>query len=94
MESFASGRFEISGLLGAGGAAKVFRAYDHVRRHEVALKVLNEAHAHQLIGFKNEFRLLTELSHPNIITLYELIADGVVHISMPARRFWDDIGFT
>jgi serine/threonine protein kinase/tetratricopeptide (TPR) repeat protein len=69
-------RFELLGRLGAGGMGVVYEAYDRVRGMRVALKTLRRVSANRLLRFKREFRALRELGHPNIITLYELIAEG------------------
>ena len=71
-----SKRFELLGRLGEGGMGVVYNAYDRVRELRVALKILNRIDATNLYRFKREFRVLRELSHPNIVTPYELIADG------------------
>jgi serine/threonine-protein kinase len=39
------GRYDISEVLGTGGSCIVYRAYDRVREHSVALKVMNHDHA-------------------------------------------------
>jgi hypothetical protein len=75
-------RFSILGKLGAGGFGTVYRAYDHEQNATVALKVLHVADAETLYGFKREFRALADISHPNLVTLYELISDGE-HCSRP-----------
>ncbi|GAB4566731.1 MAG: hypothetical protein Tsb0020_18720 [Haliangiales bacterium] len=70
-------RFELRGRLGEGGMGVVYEAYDHSRGMRVALKVLRDTNPTRLLRFKREFRALRELSHPNIITLYELVSHGV-----------------
>ncbi len=60
----------------------VFEAYDRERKMPVALKTLRHLDPTLLYRFKREFRALTEasrpelLSHPNIVGLYELFAEG------------------
>jgi predicted ATPase len=54
----------------------VFEALDRERNMRVALKLLPEIEPVALYLFKHEFRALAELSHPNLIPLYELISDG------------------
>lgn len=68
-------RFEIRRLLGAGGFGEVYEAFDLQRNDTVALKILRKTDAATLYRFKQEFRTLSLLVHPNLITLYELIAD-------------------
>jgi hypothetical protein len=76
-------RFEIKRHLGSGGMGDVYEAYDHQRRSVVALKQLQKVNATSLYRFKKEFRELTDISHPNRVSLYELIsADDCWYISM------------
>ena len=68
-------RFVIQDRLGAGGFGTVYRSFDLERGTTVALKTLHHLDARSLLGFKREFRALADISHPNLITLYELISD-------------------
>ena len=43
---------------------------------DVALKALKQVDATAVARLKNEFRSLAGLSHPNLITLYDLFCDG------------------
>jgi hypothetical protein len=52
----------------------VYAAYDRARKMHVALKMLRNTDAVTLYRFKNEFRALADLSHPNLIRLYELVS--------------------
>ena len=68
-------RFDIIRQLGAGGMGIVFEAYDQERDIRLALKTLKRVNAESLLRFKNEFRSLADIKHPNLVTLYELISD-------------------
>ncbi len=54
----------------------VYEVHDNVRGMRVALKTLNRFSAGRLLRFKREFRTLSGFSHPNVVGLYELVADG------------------
>ncbi len=69
-------RFQLLGKLGQGGMGIVYEAMDLRRGMRVAIKTLKHLDPGGLYRFKREFRELTALSHPNIITLYELVFEG------------------
>ena len=71
----APARFTIQRRLGSGGFGVVHEAYDRERQTVVALKELTRNDPTALYRFKREFRTLSDLAHPNLVTLYELIAE-------------------
>ena len=73
--SLVSDRFNILRRLGEGGMGVVYEAFDARLQMKVALKTLRAASADLLYQFKNEFRSLAGLHHPNLITLYELFSE-------------------
>jgi hypothetical protein len=62
--------FDIVGVLGSGGMGTVYRAFDRRSGHPVALKTINHVGATTLLRFKQEFRTLLDVAHPNLVTLY------------------------
>lgn len=73
-EVAASERFELEAPLGQGAMGAVYRAYDRERHQRVALKRLLAPDATSIYRFKREFRALANVSHPNLVALYDLVA--------------------
>jgi hypothetical protein len=62
-------------LLGTGAAGAVYRARDVLLERMIALKTLNSRSPDDVYRLKREFRALSELCHPNLVQLYDLVAD-------------------
>lgn len=73
--SFGNGRFIVEQELGRGAMGVVYQVMDREREMRVALKTLLYMHADNLYYFKREFRALTDIVHPNLCSLIELIKD-------------------
>nr|MCU0618033.1 protein kinase [Gemmatimonadaceae bacterium] len=71
-----SDRYRLVRELGRGGMGVVYEAVERDTGAHVALKLLPRAHPEALLAFKREFRTLTTVTHPHLVTPYELIADG------------------
>lgn len=70
-------RFVVEGRVGAGGMGVVYRARDLQRGGVlVALKTMVRVEPEALLRFKKEFRALADISHPNVVQLYELFSEG------------------
>src|SRR5258708_25852084 len=69
-------RFVVEGQLGEGGMGVVHRARDTERAEVVALKTMTRLDPGALLRFKREFRALADISHPNVVQLYELFSEG------------------
>lgn len=77
------GRYEIGVLLGSGGMAEVYRAYDATLNRAVALKFLRETDAEHLGRFMREARTQAQVGHENICDVYETgTLDGRPFIAM------------
>ncbi len=75
-------RYEIEERLGGGGMAVVYRARDAFLGRPVSIKVLREQFASDadfLERFRREAQAVASLSHPNIVSLYDVGQDGDVH---------------
>ena len=69
------GRYEIHELVGVGGMALVYRAYDLLDQRIVAIKILKDEFLHNaefIRRFKNESKAIALLSHPYIIQVYDV----------------------
>jgi serine/threonine protein kinase len=72
------GPYEILAPIGAGGMGEVYGARDTRLDRDVAIKVLPEHLAHSpmaLSRFERESKSLAALSHPNILSLYDVGAE-------------------
>ena len=79
-----SGRYRIKSLVGSGGMANVYKAYDEESQRIVALKVLKDEHRGDMEfvrRFEREAQAVLMLSHENIVRSYDVGEDdGVSYI--------------
>ena len=80
------GRYEIIKKLGKGGMGVVYQAHDPQIDRPVALKVLREDRVVSedfVLRFFKEAKFIGRLSHPNIVTVYDVGRDhGTIYIAM------------
>lgn len=80
------GRYEILELVGFGGMAVVFKAYDLLENRHVAVKILKDEYLHNeefRRRFRNESKAIAMLSHPNIVRVFDVnFSDTVQYIVM------------
>jgi len=72
------GPYEIGSRLGAGGMGEVWSARDTRLERRVAVKILAAEYAQDAqfkLRFEREARTISQLSHPNICTLFD-VGDG------------------
>src|SRR5213595_2372303 len=73
------GHYRIESLIGVRGMGEVYLARDERLGRKAALKLLPDTlttDETQLSRFKNEARSASALNHPNILTVYEIGAEG------------------
>ncbi len=68
-------RFELRRRLGAGAFGDVYEARDREHGALVALKALKSSEPDWIHRFKREFRLIGDLTHPNLVRVFELFCE-------------------
>ncbi len=80
------GRYEIHDVIGVGGMAIVYKAYDNIDDRIVAVKILKDeylANEEFRRRFKNESKAIAVLSHPNIVKVFDVsFGDRLQYIVM------------
>ncbi|MEO8972872.1 MAG: protein kinase [Ktedonobacteraceae bacterium] len=81
-------RYELRRLIGRGGMADVYAAYDPLLEREVAVKVFKREEEQMLRRFVREAQLMDSLSNPHLVPIYDsgssLIGDTTwYYIVMP-----------
>ncbi len=84
------GVYRLDALLGAGGMAEVYRAFDTKLQREVAVKVLPASLALDpgyVERFRSEGRQVAALSHPHIVPVYQYgEEDKLLYLVMPVLK--------
>jgi serine/threonine protein kinase len=93
------GPFKIQSLLGKGGMGEVFSALDTRLDRKVALKILPAdfaSDADRLRRFQSEAKTLASLTHPNILSIFEVGAENghpyLVSELLEGRTLRDELG--
>lgn len=75
-------RYEILELIGSGGMSDVYKAKCHKLNRLVAIKVLKQEFSNDA-GFVSKFKMEAQaaacLSHPNIVSIYDVVDEGNLH---------------
>lgn len=75
-------RYEILEKIGSGGMSDVYKAKCHKLNRLVAIKVLKAEFtddANFVSKFKMEAQAAAGLSHPNIVSIYDVVDEGDIH---------------
>lgn len=77
-----SGRYKLLEMIGGGGMSNVYLAHDMILDRDVAIKVLrydfnNEEELRR--RFQREALSATSLTHPNIVSIYDVGEDDDIH---------------
>jgi serine/threonine protein kinase len=78
-QTLLNGRYRLVAQQGSGGMAVIYRAQDMALGRTVAVKILRPSLTTDptfITRFRNEARAIANLSHPNIVTVYDVGNDG------------------
>lgn len=78
-DPFIAGRYLLESLIGAGGMGEVYRAHDEKLDRKVAIKLLRKdirVRGDTEQRFQREAKIGAQLSHPNIVRIYDFGRDG------------------
>lgn len=77
-----TGRYDILSRIGGGGMALVYKAHDNILNRKVAIKVLRQQFVNDedfIRRFRREAQSAASLSHPNVVSIYDVGQDGETH---------------
>lgn len=69
--TFPLDRYQPKVKLGAGASGTVYLSRDRLLGKKVAVKILNQLDANQLMAFQAEAKITSRLQHPNIISILD-----------------------
>ncbi len=75
LEGTQLGRYELAEIVGRGGLATVYKAYQRNLKRWVAVKVLHTSSDETKARFKREAKAVARLRHRNILIVYEFSED-------------------
>ena len=74
------GRYQLLELVGQGGMATIYRARDDQLGRDVAVKVLRAEYGSDaafVLRFRREAQAAAQLSHPNVVSIYDTGSDEI-----------------
>ncbi|MFZ5626720.1 MAG: Stk1 family PASTA domain-containing Ser/Thr kinase [Bacillota bacterium] len=77
-----AGRYHVEELLGGGGMAVVYRAHCRYLQRDVTIKILRPQYSDDadfVERFRREAQAVARLSHPNIVNVFDVGQDGIIH---------------
>lgn len=81
-DTILNGRYRLIAQQGSGGMAVIYKGIDQELGRTVAVKTLRPSLIEDpsfLARFRNEARSVANLTHPNIVTVYDVGSDGRAH---------------
>jgi serine/threonine protein kinase len=79
LEGTTLGHYHLMSLLGHGGMAEVYLAFDEYLHREVAIKVVHGSRTAELARFHREAEMLGSLDHEHILPVFEYGEQGPWH---------------
>ena len=77
--------YEVHSLIGIGGSAMVYKAFDPSIEKTIALKVLHSDHGNEQVAIarlQKEARAMGRIQHPNVVEVYRVETKPIAYIAM------------